>query len=189
MQAGCWQATPNRQRSAQLAAAPPTSAPVTVEVEQGDLTDQITATGVITGAQDSAVNLPATSSDSVVTAVNVKAGEQLENTQVVAWINDRPLIAYQGNFPAYRDLYEGDSGADVSQLQHALVASGYQLAITGTLDANTIAALKHLYGQTKDELATTDTLKMSQKTQVLIKGAGNSNETGASEKPQQAKRR
>ena len=175
------------QRAA--AAAPPTSAPVTVEVEQGDLTDQITATGVITGAQDSAVNLPATSADSVVTAVNVKAGEQLENTQVVAWINDRPLIAYQGNFPAYRDLYEGDSGADVSQLQHALVASGYQLAITGTLDANTIAALKHLYGQTKDELATTDTHQNESDNSSANQGGRNSNEAGASEKPQQAKKK
>ena len=96
MQAGCWQATPNHQRSAPPPLQPPTSAPVTVEVEQGDLTDQITATGVITGAQDSAVNLPATSADSVVTAVNVKAGEQLENTQVVAWINDRPSDCLSG---------------------------------------------------------------------------------------------
>lgn len=174
------------QRAA--AAAPPTSAPVTVEVEQGDLTDQITATGVIAGAQDSAVNLPATSSDSVVTAVNVKAGQQLENTQVVAWINDRPLIAYQGSFPAYRDLYEGDSGADVSQLQRALVASGYQLAITGTLDADTITALKHLYGQTKDELATTDTQQNESDNSSANQGGRNSNETGASEKPQQAKK-
>ena len=78
MQAGCWQATPNRQRSAQLPLHLQLQTPVTVEVEQGDLTDQITATGVITGAQDSAVNLPATSADSVVTAVNVKAGQQLE---------------------------------------------------------------------------------------------------------------
>lgn len=175
------------QRAA--AAAPPTSAPVTVEVEQGDLTDQITATGVIAGAQDSAVNLPATSSDSVVTAVNVKAGEELENTQVVAWINDRPLIAYQGSFPAYRDLYEGDSGADVSQLQRALVASGYQLAITGTLDADTITALKHLYGQTKDELATTDTHQNESDNAGANQGGGNSNEVGASEKPQQAKKK
>ena len=175
------------QRAA--AAAPPTSAPVTVEVEQGDLTDQITATGVIAGAQDSAVNLPATSSDSVVTAVNVKAGEQLENTQVVAWINDRPLIAYQGSFPAYRDLYEGDSGADVSQLQRALAASGYQLAITGTLDADTITALKHLYGQTKDELATTDTHQNESDNAGANQGGGNSNEAGASEKPQQAKKK
>ena len=93
----------------------------------------------------------------------------------MAWINDRPLIAYQGSFPAYRDLYEGDSGADVSQLQRALVASGYQLAITGTLDADTITALKHLYGQTKDELATTDTHQNESDNSSANQGGRNSN--------------
>jgi hypothetical protein len=54
------------------------------------------------------------------------AGQVIRQGQVLYQIdNGSPVVLLYGNVPAWRALYEGDTGQDVSQLNHDLVALGY----------------------------------------------------------------
>lgn len=77
---------------------------------------------------------------SVVTAVNVAAGDVLSSGGVLGAISNRPLIALQLHLPLYRDLATGDQGPDVSSLQAAL-----GVADTGRFDSATRNAVAQLY--------------------------------------------
>jgi hypothetical protein len=54
------------------------------------------------------------------------AGQVIRQGQVLYQIdNGSPVVLLYGSVPAWRALYEGDTGQDVSQLNHDLVALGY----------------------------------------------------------------
>ena len=63
----------------------------------------------------------------VVTRDGAKAGTQLSNGSIITTINERPIIAFKGSIPAYRDLAVGARGDDVKQLQEALESLGYSI--------------------------------------------------------------
>ena len=44
---------------------------------------------------------------------------------MIVEVSGRPLFAFGGTVPAYRDLATGDTGTDVAQLQRGLTAIGY----------------------------------------------------------------
>jgi hypothetical protein len=83
----------------------------------------------------------------VVTAVSVKAGDEVQAGQVLVAVSGRPLIVLPGALPGYRDLKPADSGTDVRQLQAALKAMGHSTGAdkSGFLGAGTKAALRALY--------------------------------------------
>ncbi|WP_407912755.1 peptidoglycan-binding protein [Kitasatospora sp. NE20-6] len=60
-----------------------------------------------------------------VSALAVKAGDRVENGQLLAEVSGRPLVVLHGAVPAYRDLRPGSSGPDVAQLQAALADLGH----------------------------------------------------------------
>jgi hypothetical protein len=86
------------------------------------------------------------------------AGDVLREGDVVYRVDGRPVVLLYGHVPAYRALSAGMSGADVAQLNRALVAVGY--ATRAQLDPSsdyfgsaTVTALEKL----QDHLGVTET--------------------------------
>lgn len=127
-------------------AAPPPPSVITAKVAGGELVDSFTLSGVFARANTVAVRGPASvaTGKAVVTKLPVAAGAQVDNGTLLAEVSGRPLIALAGSFPAYRDLGEGDSGPDVTQLQTALKAR-YRTPVTGVFDGRTAADVRRLY--------------------------------------------
>ncbi|WP_116101218.1 peptidoglycan-binding domain-containing protein [Amycolatopsis thermalba] len=59
-------------------------------------------------------------------------GDIVKQGDALYWVEGVAVLLLQGGYPAYRNLYWGMEGADVQQLNAALVALGY--ATTGELD-------------------------------------------------------
>jgi len=58
-------------------------------------------------------------------------------------VNEQPIVAMYGPVPAYRNMQEGDTGTDISQLQRSLEDLGYGPGTTdGTFGASTLAAVE-----------------------------------------------
>ena len=79
------------------------------------------------------------------TATPLGAGATIEDTSPVIYLNGRPIIAFHGAFPLYRDLREGDSGPDVSMIQQALVDARYPVNVSGSFDSLTAGAIIDIY--------------------------------------------
>ncbi|HUB41354.1 MAG TPA: peptidoglycan-binding protein [Streptosporangiaceae bacterium] len=133
--------------AALTAPPPPTqlTAPVVREVLSGSV---VTRGTVVSGGEvtaDPASELGA--SLLVVTADKARTGESVYPGMVVAEISGRPLIALPGVIRAYRNLTDGDSGPDVTQLQNALAELGYGSGTdaAGTFGRGTERALAALY--------------------------------------------
>jgi Putative peptidoglycan binding domain len=98
-----------------------------------------TATGTVTqGTLTSRIAVDATLGDAgsynlvnrvqgTYTAVPA-VGQVLRQGQVLYEVNQSPVVLLYGQVPAYRDLSEGTTGADVRQLNGDLVALGYATA-------------------------------------------------------------
>jgi len=84
----------------------------------------------------------------VVTKMIARLGGRVQPGHVIAEIDGRPIILLRGSLPAYRDLREGDSGPDVTQLQTALIRLGYaDFDPSGYFGPSTAHALALLYEQ------------------------------------------
>jgi peptidoglycan hydrolase-like protein with peptidoglycan-binding domain len=135
---------------AQLAAetAPPPltqlSAPVTRQV----ITGTVQAPGVVKPPPEVAeLSGPWSAALAVVTRTVLRRGATVQPGQVIVEVSGRPLFAFPGAVPAYRDLVPGDTGADVAQLQRGLAAIGYPKGFdtAGTFGAGTAAAVAAFY--------------------------------------------
>lgn len=150
---GTWVLAQRAQSPAQrdAAAAPPSPAAVTVAVRTGDLRDEVTATGSITASGQQTLAVPSRSDAdvSVVTASQTEVGQQVVAGQALLRVNSRPVIVLRGAFAPYRDLYAGDTGDDVRELQTALGELGYSLTADGDLGPATVRAVKDLYASLK----------------------------------------
>jgi len=86
----------------------------------------------------------ATSRSIAGTATAVAAeGSTVGNGEVIVEVDQEPIVLLLGDLPAYRTLSQGDTGADVRQLERALDDLGFGdsgLRIDGTFDANTTLA-------------------------------------------------
>gem|GEM_PF-1637783 len=129
------------QRAASIAA--PSQGPLTATVEFGPLSETVAITGTAMPAVKVESPLPL-SGDSVVTAAPA-IGTVVTPGSVVIEISGRPVIAYAGDYPFYRELSEGDEGGDVRQLQENLAALTSGLAVDGIFGARTSSALASLY--------------------------------------------
>lgn len=148
-------------------AAPPTAQepPVnTAKVEKGQLTAMVSLYGNLgygslsDGSPYSVIN------QSSGTATWLPAvGKVVEQGQVIYRVDGDPVVLFYGATPAYRSLSLGMSGADVTQLNAALVALGYATAAeipngTDTFTSATVTALKKMQA----------TLGMSQTGRLLL---------------------
>ena len=128
-------------------AAPPPSH-VTAVVEERVLAATVVTRGTVVASTTIEVTpVVADAGAQVVTAVRVKAGDEVNAGQVLVAVSGRPLIALPGALPAYRNLKPADRGADVKQLQEALKSLGYTTAgdTAGYFGARTKAAVRKLY--------------------------------------------
>jgi peptidoglycan hydrolase-like protein with peptidoglycan-binding domain len=133
---------------AQLAAetAPPPltrlSAPVTRQV----ITGTVQAPGRVRPPREVAELAGPAGGLAVVTRAILRRGATVRPGQVIVEVSGRPLFAFGGTVPAYRNLEAGDTGADVAQLQRGLAALGYpSFGTAGTYGASTAAAVAAFY--------------------------------------------
>jgi multidrug efflux system membrane fusion protein len=58
-------------------------------------------------------------------------------------VDQQPVVAVHGTLPAYRDMQDGQSGTDITQLQESLVALGYNPgSVDGTFGTATVDAVE-----------------------------------------------
>lgn len=119
-------------------------APTTV-VEQGKIAATLVASGSLKAADTQKVAIPTSTDTSVVTHVATQPGSGVPYCGVVMEVSGRPVFALSGQFPAYRDIHVGDSGTDVRQLQQALRACGYGIAVDGKAGPATARAVAAMY--------------------------------------------
>lgn len=111
----------------QLAArtAAPATSVITGVAQLRVLRDPIMLPGLIRPGQTTIVRAAAPYSKITVTKMRTSRGRGVRPGQVLAELDGRPLLLLRGRLAAYRDLHEGDTGPDVSQLQKALTSLGY----------------------------------------------------------------
>ncbi len=94
-------------------------------VTLGSLSSQISADGTLeyTGPQGSSYSVVNQASGTF--SQLPAAGDMLSRGEVIYRVSNEPVILLYGDTPVYRSLYEGDTGPDVRELNHNLVALGY----------------------------------------------------------------
>jgi hypothetical protein len=123
-----------------------------VKVEKGKLSAMVSLNGILTyrarsdGSPYSVIN----QSQGTYTMLP-EIGQVISQGQVLYRVNDSPVVLFYGSTPAYRTLSAGATGADVAELNAALVALGY--ATSGQLNPTsasfgsaTTTALEKLQG-------------------------------------------
>src|SRR5215467_8315306 len=96
--------------------APPAPTPMTAVVRWQVLSRLITVQGTVWSPRPVRVVTTAPFSTVTLTKMPVKPGDVVRPARVIAEVDGRPIILLRGRFPAYRNLHEGDHGADVAQL-------------------------------------------------------------------------
>jgi Putative peptidoglycan binding domain len=96
----------------------------TATVTQGTLTSRISVDATLGHAGSYNVVNRVQGTYTAVPAV----GQLIRQGQVMYEVNQSPVVLLYGQVPAYRDLSEGTTGADVRQLNGDLVALGYATA-------------------------------------------------------------
>jgi peptidoglycan hydrolase-like protein with peptidoglycan-binding domain len=89
----------------------------------------------------------------VVTKVFRRVGSTIGPGSEIVEVAGRPLVAFLGSVPAYRNLVPGDSGTDVLQLQQGLESLGYSVGddtagVFGTGTGDAVAAFYTALGYT-----------------------------------------
>jgi peptidoglycan hydrolase-like protein with peptidoglycan-binding domain len=118
----------------------------TAPIEGRVLHEPVTGAGLFGAAGTVPVTVAAPAERSGVVSANPRSVDE-----TVPWcgqaveVSGRPVFVLHGSVPAYRDLTEGDSGADVRQLQAALRECGYRLTVDGVVGPGTAAAINKLY--------------------------------------------
>ena len=141
--AGLFQSPDQRAASATA----PSPSPVVSSVQSGMLDEVITAQAQVMRSEGHAVAIPLPEGTAVVTQHLQSPGSALGAGVALLSVNDRPVFAIAGSFPAFRDLAAGDTGIDVRQLQDGLRAAGYAIARreNGTFGPRTVAAVRAMY--------------------------------------------
>lgn len=104
-------------------AQPSRAAQLTTRISTQTVTRTYSGEVSVSAARSYTVGTP----QGVVTRDGAKAGTRLSNGSIITTVNERPIIAFKGSIPAYRDLAVGARGDDVKQLQEALESLGYSI--------------------------------------------------------------
>nr|WP_314842822.1 hypothetical protein [uncultured Microbacterium sp.] len=122
---------------------------VTVPVEFGPLSNDVTLRADVGYADAVDVTIDTTGGGSVVTGAVPELGATLSPLSIALEIEGRPVIVLPGELPAYRTLRVGVSGPDVVQLKQALVSIGIDAGdvASNLFDQPTANAVGQLYAQ------------------------------------------
>ena len=132
-------------------AAENTNAPkpgyITVPVEYGELSNDVTLRGQVGYADATEVKLTASelAEAAVVTGHVPAVGDDLEAGSIALEIAGRPVFVLPGQLPSYRTLRIGMSGPDVTQLKKALAAVGINAGKGDTFDRALADGIRKLY--------------------------------------------
>ena len=104
----------------------------TEPVRRGTLTEQMQENATLGDAGSYTVTVPQPLPGSGAGAGTFtwlpSAGQTISQGQTIYQVNGTPVVLLYGNVPAYRDLAEGVTGADVTELNTDLVRLGYATA-------------------------------------------------------------
>lgn len=122
---------------------------VTVPVEFGALSNDVTLRADVGYADAVEVTIDTTGGGSVVTGSVPEIGATLNPLSIALEVEGRPVIVLPGELPAYRTLRVGVSGPDVIQLKQALVSIGIDAGdvASNLFDQATANAVGQLYAQ------------------------------------------
>jgi multidrug efflux pump subunit AcrA (membrane-fusion protein) len=129
-------------------ASEPKTAPnsvTTAKVQLADLNSTLAFAGTLT-YQASADGSPYTvinQARGIYTKLPAE-GDRVRCGRPLYRVNDRPVLLLCGAIPAYRDLKQGDTGKDVSQLNRNLRALGHKVTLNDRFTAETGRALAKL---------------------------------------------
>lgn len=140
-------------------ARPPAPSVLTADVESRVVSDTVVTRGDV--GYSHVVNVlagrtVAGAAATVITALPIGIGGEIQPGAVLAQLSGRPVFALTGAFPAYRDLSEGLVGPDVEQLQAALAEIGIKgnwdkKAVFGRGTAIAVSKLYDKAGYAKQE--------------------------------------
>lgn len=122
---------------------------VTVPVEFGPLSNDVTLRADVGYADAVEVKIDTTGGGTVVTGSVPEVGATLTPLSIALEIEGRPVIVLPGELPAYRTLRIGVSGPDVLQLKQALVSLGIDAGDVSSnlFDQATANGVGQLYAQ------------------------------------------
>lgn len=163
----------------EAAARPPAPGAVTATVTKGDLSEKVNAKASFSRSIKQSIPLAAGGAGSVITAITAAPGLVLKPGGIALEINGRPLFAFPGTFPFYRDLEAGSSGPDVKQLQSGLAAAGYKVIVDGKFGPATTQAVTALYARAGYDLPTSGP-------DATAPGAGGAEQTPSDAQPSAA---
>lgn len=130
-------------------AAAPAAGLVTVPVEFGELSNDVTVRADVGYADATEVTIDTASVEgpAVVTGQVPATGAELNPLSIALEVAGRPVIVLPGELPAYRTLRFGVSGPDVVQLKNALRAVGIDGGdpASDRFDESTAAGVDALY--------------------------------------------
>lgn len=109
--------------------------PVTVEVVTRPLTARSEFDGRLLAAPTPRLAIAAQGETSIVTSLHVQPKTLITEGLRLASLEGRPVVALQGELPAYRDLSVGDGGPDVAQLMAAMLRLGLPCSCGAKLTA------------------------------------------------------
>lgn len=149
MAGGAWWVAARTQspREAVARASEPKASWITAPVEFRVLSKSLVQRGDVRPEVSLSVGVPASvEGTAIVTAVVVKVGDTVPEGARVVEVSGRPVFVLQGDVPVFRTLRPGMSGADVTQLQQALLRLGYLPDTDGTFGEATKSAVAAWYG-------------------------------------------
>lgn len=122
---------------------------VTVPVEYGPLSNDVTLRADVGYADAVEVTVDTSTGGGVVTGAVPEVGATLNPLSIALEVVGRPVIVLPGDLPAYRTLRLGVSGPDVLQLKQALVSVGIDAGdvASNLFDQATANAIGQLYAQ------------------------------------------
>lgn len=127
-------------------AAEPSASWITAKVERRVLASTVVLRGDVRPEVSLAVGVPSSVEGAgVVTRVPPAVGSEVAEGSVLLGVSGRPVFVLRGDVPVYRSLKPGMSGADVAQLQAALVRLGFAPDTSGVFGEATKAALSKFY--------------------------------------------
>ncbi|MEA1903642.1 MAG: peptidoglycan-binding protein [Actinomycetota bacterium] len=88
-------------------------------------------------------------------------GTILESGDVIARVDNSPIVLLEGDLPMYRTLREGVEGEDVLQLEQALVALGYDSDETVTVDEDFTSVTENMVERWQEDLGIDETGRIS----------------------------
>jgi multidrug efflux pump subunit AcrA (membrane-fusion protein) len=108
-------------------------------IERRTLREELVTRARVDGGSPTPLYSPASG---IVTDLSVAVGDRVEEGQVVATVNDVPIVAVNGEGSFWRPLSVGHSGPDVMRLQELLVDRGLLAQADGRYGGQTAAAVE-----------------------------------------------